>query len=366
MMTNETFTILSKIEEPPYGIRQNGSWKLFGKLSNSQDLFSSLEKFIAMKYTKKTNLNEGIADWSHLISIEVADYLSKYHPKLKLIDVSISRDFILFSQIQAQNINPTYWKGGNAGSVQFALEDAKRRTIAEVIERTVLSSIKQIIWASAVAPNYELAEFYAKLESIERWIMMAWWQEDPLFKITENIIPYFTENQKHLIDAILFEWEPYHAHVQCVKVLNPFGLEVALAIVDAVIDGKHWRFYGNGLDANLASAAEKACLETLQFIPGPHSLAWLELEKSNDENDQRIFSWSKHSKNHLFANRHRFSPEDFKPIQKTKTFYEKINQIVESIYLRAQVIELPDHANIFVSYIVSSVDWRKEKAVPIV
>lgn len=366
-MTNETFTILSKIDQPPYGIRQiDGSWKLFGRLSDSQDLFSSLEKLIAMNHTKKANPNEETADWSKLISIDVANYLSKYHPKLKLIDVSVSRDFILFSQIQAHNINPAHWRGGNAGSVQFALEDAKRRAIAEVIERTALSSIEQIIWASAVAPSYELAEFYAKLESIERWIMMAWWQEDPPFKITENIIPYFPDSQKHLIDAISFEWEPYHAHIQCVKVLNPFRLEVALAIVDAFIDGKHWRFYGNGLDSDLAVAAEKACLETLQFIPGPHSSAWLELEKSRDENDQRVFSWSTHSKNHLFSNSRRFSPEYFKPIQETETFYEKINRTFGSIYLKSQVIELQECSNVFVSYVVSSVDWRKERAVPIV
>lgn len=365
-MTNEAFTILSKVDQPPYGIRQDGAWKLLGKLSDSQDLFSSLEKLIAMSHKKKSNLNEETVDWSKLISVEVANYLSKYHPKLKLIDVSISRDFVLFSQIQAHSINPAHWKGGNAGSVQFTLEDAKRRAIAEAVERTALSSIEQIIWASAVAPSYELAEFYAKLEALERWIMMFWWQEDPLFKITENIIPFFPASQKHLIDAILFEWEPYHAHVQCVKVLNPFGLEIALAIVDAFIDGKRWRFYGNGLDSDLAVAAEKACLETLQFIPGPHASAWLELEKSGDENDQRVFSWSIHSKNHLFSNSRKFNSEYFKPIQEIETFYEKINRAFESIYLKSQAIDLHECSNIFVSYVVSSEDWRKERAVPIV
>lgn len=120
------------------------------------------------------------------------------------------------------------------------------------------------------------------------------------------------------------------------------------------------------MDSDLASAAEKACLKTLQFIPGPHSSAWLDLEKSSDENDQRVFSWSTHSKKHLISNSRRFSPENFKSTQEAETFYERINRTFGSIYLKLQVIDLKECSNIFVSYVTFSVDWRKERAAPIV
>ncbi len=289
-MTYEAFSILSKVDQPSYGIRQiDGSWKILSKVGDSQDLFTTLEKLILNTQTKKYKIKNNNVDYEKLISGDVANYLSKYHPHLKFVDVSISRDFILFSQIQAQNINPNHWKGGNAGSVHFDSESAKRKAIAEAIERTALSYLEEIIWASAVAPNYEQAELNAKFEAIERWVTMEWWQENPIFKISEDIIPYLPQNQKQLFNAILFEWEPYHAHVRCLKIFNPFGLEIVLAIVDAFVGERRWRFYGNGLDKHLFKALEKACVETLQFIPGPDSQMWAELERRKNENDQRIF-----------------------------------------------------------------------------
>lgn len=136
--------------------------------------------------------------------------------------------------------------------------------------------------------------------------------------------------------------------------------------MDAFLHGRHWRFYGNGLGEHLSKAAEKACIETLQFIPDPHSFMWTELEKSRNENDQRIFSWSVHAKNHFFSNNHKFDPGCFKLFHNFQTFIEKINQVFDSIYLKSQVIELQECPNIFISYVVSSLDWRKELGVPIV
>jgi hypothetical protein len=42
------------------------------------------------------------------------------------------------------------------------------------------------------------------------------------------------------------------------------------------------------------------------------------------------------------------------------------DRVFDSIYLKSQVIELQECPNIFVSYVVSSLDWRKEPGVPIV
>lgn len=361
-MLNKTRTVLCKTDEPPYGIVRNGIWKIVGNLNESQDRFSFLAELIASDPVKNRDLFDGVADWSNISYVDVTNYLKNYHPNIQFHDDSNARDLIFFSLIQAQSMNPTYWKGGHASSIQTSREDARNRTISKVLERTVLSSIKQNILASAVAPTPELAIFLAKIEALERFIMMSWWMENRSNYISENITPYLDQNQKYLFEAISYEWDPYQANIQCVKVENPFHLDVVLAVVDAYIQGKQWRFYGNGLHEDLITAAEKALLETLQFVPGSDSSAWAELETSENENEKRIFSWATYLKPHLFVTKGKIiKGQRFD----SNIFNDKIASIFEYLNLKASLVELKDCTNFFAAYVSYPVDWRKIIGLPI-
>lgn len=361
------YVVLSKIESQPFGIAlNNGAWKLLKQKSNyldcniEEEVLKAIEQLCSNEAEKENCFHEPLGSntlsWNKLISPKIASFIKKYHPCLQLEDISQPLGMTLFTHIIVKNINYSNWYGGIAGSVHFAFEQAKMRTISEILERTYLSQkLSDNIWSSAVATSPERAESNAKFEALERWIITRFWLNTNEYEIVQCLD--LTESD--LFQAVAFEWMPFSKLINSFTIRNPFGIPVVLTQVQVVINQQLWFFYGNGSGENLQEAVEKGLMETLQFIPRKDTQFYVELINSQDPAKKRVQEWS--NSNRL--------KNDLSSIRINHSIPRITNNILDSAFTEANftihVEEITECPGIFIAYSTHNENWNSISGVPI-
>lgn len=360
-------SILSKIELPPFGIRKrDGGWRVLNQKDSLSEETSAeiIYPIIHELCVNESKINNKIEEFERncyddLFSIETANYIKMHQPNLKLEDISLQIGLTLFTHIVATHIDCHQWLGGNAGSVHYDYDQAKKRTVCEVLERIYLNQNgKCNIWSSAIAPSPQMAQKLARIEALERWVTMKFWQRKEGYDVYECI----DLSQDELLSAISFEWEKYKAEMTCVSLNNPFGIRVALAKIIVNFNNRLWTFYGNGCGENKIIAAQKACLESLQFIPGRNVDLFDSLEHSNEPSIKRVMQWSQDCK---FGRE--FIPTGiFKPaFLEDLDFSTRIENAFNSINIEI-TIEKIDNIDIYISYTTAKCkNWWEIEGIPI-
>ncbi len=362
--------VLSKIESQPFGIAlENGAWKLLKQKSNLIDsklmetVLKTIEHLCIGEAEKENNLRHLScpisSSWNKLLTPEVGNFIKEFHPNLQLEDISLPLELTLFTHIMAKNINYSQWYGGNAGSVHFGFDQAKMRTISEILERTHLSQkFVSNIWSSAVAVSQKLAESNAKFEALERWIITRFWLNTGGYEAVQCL----DLSDSNLFQAVTFEWERYNAKIKCFPIKNPFGIPVVVARIEVQLNQQSWIFYGNGCAESLPEAAEKGLMETLQFLPRKDPEFYVNLNNSQEPAKKRVREWSQlcsfNIDLHSNLNNH-----------SVLTVATNVSEAIDEAFIEAdfnmQIEEIPECPGIFIAYTTHKENWNTISGVPI-
>ncbi len=361
--------LLTRFKLLPPGIKKpNGSWML---LNVKQD--TNYTDFLAHQaneiiQTNSVENDPSILNWDLLFTSEVAQYLISRHPKLQFVDLSEYCELTLFTHIQACGMEETrYVCGSNPGASHFFKQEARNRTISEVLERTLLLELKMPldkIWGSAIAPCSKLSEHHAIEECIERWITyLAFSKTDNSYFVKINIseIP-----ANDTVKGILFEWEKYEACVDAFSIRNSFGVPIILIRIQVIIQKKLWTFYSNGSGKTFLSAIIKALLESLQYVPGRYPEAWIKKILQNSVHNSRLIDWQHFSLEFELKNEHTYYL-----LKETSMCFESYNALLLKSFshLGGRIIsetfnECPG-INLSCAYIPDHLNWSDYKGVPI-
>lgn len=362
--------VLSKIESQPFGIAlENGAWKLLKQKSKALDcnfkgaVLKTIEQLCIDEAEKENNFQNlpcpSTSSWNKLITRQVAGFIKKYHPNLQIEDISLPLELTLFTHIMANNINYSHWYGGKAGSVHFGFDQAKMRTISEILERTYLSKkLGSNIWSSAVAISQELAVSNAKFEALERWIIARFWLKTEEYEAVQCL----DLSDSNLFHAINFEWKPFNAKINSFSIKNPFGIPVVLTRIEVQLNQQPWIFYGNGCAESLLEAAEKGSMETLQFLPRKDPEFYVELINSQDPANKRVREWSQLSRFKMdlpsILNNHSTLPVAI-------NVSGAINKAFIEADFSMHVEEMAECPGIFIAYTTHNENWNAISGVPI-
>jgi len=294
-----------------------------------------------------------------LATQQVASFIKKYHPNLQIEDISLPLGLTLFTHIMAKNINYSHWYGGNAGSVHFGFDQAKMRTVSEILERTYLSQkLVSNIWSSAIAISQELAESNAKFEALERWIITRFWLKTDECEIAQCL----DLNDSNLFQAVAFEWKLFNAEINSFPIKNPFKIPVVITRIEVQLNQQPWIFYGNGCAENLLEAAEKGLMETLQFLPRKAPEFYAELISSQDLAKKRVREWSQLNRFNINLPSILSNHSTF-PV--ATNVFNAINQAFIETDFSMHVEELAECPGIFIAYTTHNENWNAIPGVPI-
>jgi len=362
--------VLSKILSQPFAIAlENGAWKLLKQKLNSIDnnlqeaALKTIEQLCIGEVEKENNFQHLscpiLSSQNKLVTPQVGNFIKKYHPNLQLEDISLPLELTLFTHIVAKNINNSHWYGGNAGSVHFGFDQAKIRTICEILERTYLSQkFVSNIWSSAVAVSQKQAETNAKFEALERWIITRFWLKTDKHKAVQCL----DLRDSNLFQAVTFEWERYNAKINCFSIINPFGIPVVLARIEVQLNQQLWIFYGNGCSENLLEAAEKGLMETLQFLPRKNPEFYVELINSQDPAKKRVRDWSQLCR---FKSDLPSILNNYSTLPVATNVSEAINEAFIEADFKMHIEELAECPGIFIAYTTHKENWNTISGIPI-
>ena len=284
-------------------------------------------------------------------------YLYSRHPKLQFLNFSEQCDLTIITHIQATGTNDLLMVGNSsAGSSQFTKNEARNRTICEVLERTALKELHiptDKIWGSAVAPTIQLAKLLAIEECIERWITHKAFLNIANYNF--NKINMQTLPQNGFVETILFEWEQYEAQIDTFAVTNPYNISVILIRIEVLVNDTNWTFFSNGIGNDYTQALMKAFLESIQFVPGKKAPNWSELKIEN----KRLNEW-KTIELEFIENIVLYDPIT------NDVYYNLLSHIFNEIQGNINVCQIPECDNIYLGYAnLHSQNWSQFKGIPI-
>jgi hypothetical protein len=364
--------LLSRISSKECGFLKNdGSWTLI-KSRNEQDISIDLFKGHITKYltewSEDKNNPSHISDLTEynkkILNGELSAYVNKFHPGIKLLDISNLSRLCVFTYIIASNIDQNNWIGGNSGSVQFKREDAVLRTLFEIVERTELKRNHidlSNIWGSSVTSLSSFSSFKAEEEALERFITFNTWNLEPGYFYIQ--IPISEILLSDRLKSILYEWKKYSANLEFYFLKNPFKINVVLIKIQICCTDSCLFFYSNGIGENLLLALEKALLESLQFVQADKIF---KKEMTENPINSRILDWQKF----------KFTVElgtniekecSLKNINSVNNYKELINSIFRHIGGETITLKVLETHNLFLGYSRFFLNkcWYSYKGIPI-